>query len=56
MQLAEEGKSCVFISSELEEVLRVSDRVAVLRDRTKVAEYSGGVDDQTLIHTMAGEL
>ena len=56
MQLAEEGKSCVFISSELEEVLRVSDRVAVLRDRTKVAEYSSGVDDQTLIHTMAGEL
>jgi simple sugar transport system ATP-binding protein len=46
----------VFISSELEEVLRVSDRIAVLRDRTKVAEYSGNVDDQTLIHTMAGEL
>jgi simple sugar transport system ATP-binding protein len=56
MQLAEEGKSCVFISSELEEVLRVSDRIVVLRDRTKVAEYSSGVDDQTLIHTMAGEL
>jgi monosaccharide-transporting ATPase len=56
MQLAEEGKSCVFISSELEEVLRVSDRIAVLRDRKKVAEYSGDVDDQTLIHTMAGEL
>jgi monosaccharide-transporting ATPase len=54
-QFAEEGKSCVFISSELEEVLRISDRIAVLRDRTKVAEYSGSVDDQTLIHTMAGE-
>jgi ABC-type sugar transport system ATPase subunit len=37
-------------------VLRVSDRIAVLRDRKKVAEYSGDVDDQTLIHTMAGEL
>jgi simple sugar transport system ATP-binding protein len=56
MQLAEEGKSCVFISSELEEVLRISDRIVVLRDRKKVAEYSGNVDDQTLIHTMAGEL
>ena len=55
MKLAEEGKSCVFISSELEEVLRISDRVVVLRDRKKVAEYSGDVDDQTLIHTMAGE-
>jgi galactofuranose transport system ATP-binding protein len=56
LSLAEEGKSCVFISSELEEVLRISDRIAVLRDRKKVAEYSGDVDDQTLIHTMAGEL
>lgn len=55
VQLAEEGKSCVFISSEMEEVLRISDRIAVLRDRKKVAEYPGGVDDKTLIQTMAGE-
>lgn len=55
VQLALEGKSCVFISSEMEEVLRISDRIAVLRDRKKVAEYPGGVDDKTLIHTMAGE-
>lgn len=55
VQLAEEGKSCVFISSEMEEVLRISDRIAVLRDGKKVAEYPGGVDDKTLIHTMAGE-
>ncbi|MFN2118904.1 MAG: sugar ABC transporter ATP-binding protein [Anaerolineales bacterium] len=55
MMLAGEGKSCVFISSEMEEVLRISHRIAVLRDRRKVAEYSGSVDDQTLIQTMAGE-
>lgn len=55
MQLAEEGKSCVFISSELEEVLRVSDRVAVLRDRKKVAEYAGDVEEKNLIQAMAGE-
>ncbi len=55
MQLAEEGKSCVFISSELEEVMRVSNRVAVLRDRKKVAEYAGDVDETTLIQAMAGE-
>jgi monosaccharide-transporting ATPase len=55
MELAEEGKSCVYISSELEEVLRVSDRVAVMRDLKKVAEYSGDVDEKTLIQTMAGE-
>jgi monosaccharide-transporting ATPase len=55
MQLAEEGKSCVFISSELEEVQRVSDRVAVLREHKKVAEYASDVDDKTLIQAMAGE-
>jgi monosaccharide-transporting ATPase len=55
MDLAEEGKSCVFISSELEEVKRVSDRITVLRDRRKVAEYPNDVDDATIIHTMAGE-
>jgi simple sugar transport system ATP-binding protein len=55
MELAEEGKSCVFISSELEEVVRVSDRIAVLRDRKKVAEYAGSVDEKTLIQAMAGE-
>jgi simple sugar transport system ATP-binding protein len=38
----------VFISAELEEVVRVSDRVVVLRDRQKIGELSGpdtGVDD-----------
>jgi monosaccharide-transporting ATPase len=47
LDLAEEGRSCVFISSELEEVLRTSHRIIVLRDHKKVAEYSGDVDDQT---------
>ena len=54
LDLAEEGRACVFISSELEEVLRTSHRIIVLRDHKKVAEYSGDVDDQTIIHTMAG--
>jgi ABC-type sugar transport system ATPase subunit len=40
----------------MEEVLRISDRNAVLRDRKKVAEYSSSVDDQPLIYIMAGEL
>jgi galactofuranose transport system ATP-binding protein len=56
LDLAEEGKSCVFISSELEEVLRTSHRIVVLRDHKKAAEYPGNVDDQTIIHTMAGNL
>jgi monosaccharide-transporting ATPase len=56
LDLAEEGMSILFISSELEEVLRISQRVVVLRDHKKAAEYSGDVDDQTIMHTMAGEL
>ena len=56
LDLAEEGMSIVFISSELEEVLRISHRIVVLRDRKKAAEYSGDVSDQTIMHTMAGNL
>ncbi len=54
LSLAEEGMSCIFISSELEEVLRTSHRIAVLRDREKVAEFSGDVDENTIINAIAG--
>jgi len=56
LDLSEEGKSCVFISSELEEVLRISHRIIVLRDHKKAAEYPSDVNDQTIIQTMAGNL
>jgi galactofuranose transport system ATP-binding protein len=53
--LAAEGMSVVFISAELEEVVRVSDRVVVLRDRRKIGELGGdaGVDD--VLALIAGE-
>jgi simple sugar transport system ATP-binding protein len=54
LDLAEDGKSCVFISSELEEVLRTSHRIVVLRDRQKVSEFSGEVDEHQIMQTMAG--
>jgi galactofuranose transport system ATP-binding protein len=56
LDLVEEGKSILFISSELEEVLRISHRIVVLRDRKKAAEYAGDVSDQTIMQTMAGTL
>jgi simple sugar transport system ATP-binding protein len=56
LDLAEEGRSILFISSELEEVLRTSHRIVVLRDRKKAAEYAGDVSDQTIMQTMAGTL
>ena len=54
LELAEEGKACVFISSELEEVLRCSHRIAVMRDREKVTELSGEVDEHTIMHAIGG--
>ena len=54
LSLAEEGKAIVFISSELEEVLRTSHRIVVLREREKIAEFSGDVDENTIIHAIAG--
>ena len=39
--LSRQGMAILFISSELEEVIRCCSRVAVLRDRKKVAELHG---------------
>ena len=52
--LAEEGKSCLFISSELEEVLRTSHRIVVLRDKKKVNEFTGEVGEREIMHSIAG--
>jgi monosaccharide-transporting ATPase len=54
LELADEGMSCLFISSELEEVLRTSHRIVVLRDKKKVAEFTDEVDEHTLMQAMAG--
>ncbi len=40
IKLAGEGKSLIFISSEIEEMLRTCNRMAVLRDGEKVGELS----------------
>jgi monosaccharide-transporting ATPase len=55
-KLAEEGLSVIFISSELEEVLRLAQRVIVMRDRRKIGELdSGDVDLGDLIDYIANE-
>ena len=38
--LAENGLAVVFISAELEEVVRISNRIAILRDRRKVGDLA----------------
>ena len=54
LSLSEKGMAVLFISSELDEVLRCADRVAVLRERQKVGELGAGeLDEQTIMHIIA---
>ncbi len=54
LSLAEEGKAVIFISSELEEVMRCSHRIAVLNNKKKIVEYSGDIQENVLLEKMAG--
>lgn len=47
--LSRDGVAVLFISSELDEVLRRSHRIAVMRDREKVAELDAEMADEGLI-------
>ena len=55
LDLAEQGMGVVFISSELEEVVRLSDNIEVLKDRHKIAEIENGdtVSQQTIVDTIS---
>jgi simple sugar transport system ATP-binding protein len=53
LSLAEDGKSCVFISSELDEVLRTSHRVIVMRDKKKIGEYTNETAEK-IMQVIAG--
>jgi galactofuranose transport system ATP-binding protein len=53
--LRDEGMAILFISSELEEVVRDSQRVIVLRDGIKAGELAGNqISEETIMHTIAG--
>jgi simple sugar transport system ATP-binding protein len=55
LRLCGQGMGIVFISAELGEVLRTSHRVAVLRDRRKVAEHDAAeLDEARVLHIIAG--
>ena len=55
LQLAEEGMSVVFISSEVEEMLRTCSRMAVLRDGMKVGELEEGeLSQSSIMKAIAG--
>jgi simple sugar transport system ATP-binding protein len=54
LKLAREGLAVLFISSELDEVSRMSDRIAVMRERRKAGELPGGSDEAAICDVIAG--
>ena len=54
-KLASEGMAVLFVSSEIEEVLRISDRVAVIKDRQMVAEVlNDNLSEHDIMAVIAG--
>lgn len=54
--LCQQGLSILFISSELAEVLRYSDRVVVMRERKACGEYlASSLDETSVLQLIAGE-
>ena len=54
-KLCAEGLALMVASSELDELVAVSDRIAVLRDRRMIGEIgSGEITRETIIRTIAG--
>ena len=53
-KLTTEGMAILFISSDLEEMVRNSHRVAVMRDRQKVAELNRDqISEANIMHAIA---
>src|SRR5450830_201372 len=56
MALCRKGMAILFISSEIPEVLRCSDRMLVLRDRQAGGEFvRGQLDETSVLQVIAGE-
>jgi monosaccharide-transporting ATPase len=55
LRLAQQGMAVLFISAELEELTRLSDRIVVLRDRRKAGELPGGSSGKQVLELIAGE-
>ncbi len=54
LRLAREGMAVLFISAEIEELTRLSDRIAVMRERHKAGELPAGSDGQQVLDLIAG--
>ena len=55
LDLAKEGRSVTFISSEIDEMLRTCSKLYVMRDGKQVGEISGeGLTQNNVMNTIAG--
>ena len=54
LKLAREGKSIIFISSEIEEMMRTCSRMVVLRDGEKVGELTDELTQNRVMSAIAG--
>jgi len=55
LSLSRQGMGVIFISSEFEELVRCSTRIAVLKDKAKIAELAGEqISESSIMHTIAG--
>jgi monosaccharide-transporting ATPase len=54
LELAQGGTAVLFISAEIEEVVRICDRIVVLRDRSKAGELPRGADEDAVYAMIAG--
>jgi monosaccharide-transporting ATPase len=51
--LSRDGMSLMFISAEIEEVVRLAHKIIVMRDRRKVGEVAGGCDESAVYELIA---
>ncbi len=55
IELAEKGMAIIFVSSELDEMLRCCTRMTIMRDKQKIGELAGAdIDKNTIMKMIAG--
>ncbi|MCR4738926.1 MAG: sugar ABC transporter ATP-binding protein [Lachnospiraceae bacterium] len=54
LELASEGKSIMFISSEIAEMIRTCSRMIIMRDGKKVEELTGELTEERVMKSIAG--
>ena len=56
LDLSNKGMSFIFISSEIEEVIRSSDKVVIFKDNKKIKELFGNdINEKNILNSIAQE-